>query len=277
LKIPALAVCDVRFAPPDCNRTTATPTTHATGLFDRKETSMNRKFFRTIVAGNLWLFGLIGTACQAAGQDPKAPYPAMAPLEQYLMADRNAEIALARSAAPESIARDAEVLVLGSQGYESAVKGKNGFVCMVERSWTAGIDDPEFWNPKLRSPICFNPAGARSYIPLVIKKTASVIAGDSKETLAASLNAAFEKKELPPMEPGAMSYMLSKQGKLNDRAGHWHPHLMFFVPKTDAQAWGADLPGSPVLSDNDDLDRLTVFFIPVAKWSDGSSDTTHVH
>jgi hypothetical protein len=58
----------------------------------------------------------------------------MAPIEQYLMTDRDAEIALARSSAPESISRDAEVLVLGRHGFETAVKGKNGFVCIVGRS-----------------------------------------------------------------------------------------------------------------------------------------------
>ncbi len=59
------------------------------------------------------------------------PYPKMAPIDQYLMPDQGAEIALARSAAPESISRDAEVLILGRHGFETAVKGKNGFVCIV--------------------------------------------------------------------------------------------------------------------------------------------------
>jgi hypothetical protein len=75
----------------------------------------------------------------------------MAPFDQYLI-ERTAEIALAPSAAPESISPDAEVMVLGQHGYETVVKGKNGFVCVVERSWTAGIDDPDFWNPKVRQP-----------------------------------------------------------------------------------------------------------------------------
>ncbi len=54
----------------------------------------------------------------------------MAPLDQYLM-EQNAEIALARTAAPESISKDAEIMVLGRRGYETAVKGTNGFVCIV--------------------------------------------------------------------------------------------------------------------------------------------------
>lgn len=82
----------------------------------------------------------------------------MAPLDQYLM-ERNAEIALARSAASDSISKDAEVMVLGRRVFETAVKGKNGFVCVVQRSWTIGIDDPEFWNLHKYSPPCtFVPA-----------------------------------------------------------------------------------------------------------------------
>ncbi len=69
---------------------------------------------------------------KAAAQSDK--YSKMAPVDQYLM-ERNAEILLARSAAPDSISSDATVLFLGRQGYDTAVRGKNGFVCMVERSW----------------------------------------------------------------------------------------------------------------------------------------------
>ena len=122
-----------------------------------------------IAVKSIALAFMLGTAWHVMAQDAKAPYPSMAPPEQYLM-ERNAEIALARSAAPESISRDAEVMVLGRHGYETAIQGKNGFVCIVERSWTAPIDDPDFWNPKLRSPICFNAAAARSCLPRTIKK-----------------------------------------------------------------------------------------------------------
>jgi hypothetical protein len=242
-----------------------------------QEKSMKRQIFRMIKAKSFALVVLLGVAWQAQAQDAKTPYPSMAPLEQYLIADRNAEIALARSAAPESISHDAEVLVLGRHGYETALKGKNGFVCMVLRSWTAGIDDPDFWNPKLRAPICFNPPAARSYLPLAIKKTELILADQSKAQMFDSIKAAFDKKELPTLESGAMCYMMSRQGYLSDRDGHWHPHLMFFVPQTDAVTWGADLPGSPILASDDPQDRLTVFLIPVAKWSDGTADHRDEH
>jgi len=213
---------------------------------------------------------------RARGQDKKAQYPSMAPLEQYLM-DRNAEIALARSAAPPAISRDAEVMVLGRHGYEVAAKGGNGFVCMVERSWTAGIDDPEFWNPKVRGPICFNPPAVRTYLPLTIKKTEWVLAGQSNAQVAASLRGAFENKELPTQEPGAMCYMMSKDGYLGGADGRWHPHLMFFVPQTDAATWGASVPGSPIIGAVVPEDRLTIFMVTLPKWSDGTADAPAGH
>jgi hypothetical protein len=208
----------------------------------------------------------------AKAQDAKTPYPSMAPLDKYLMPDRNEEIQLARSAAPDSISRDAEVLVLGRHGYETAVQGKNGFVCLVERSWTAGIDDPGFWNPKLRGPICLNAPAVRSYLPRTIKKTELVIAGRSRTQMFEVIAAAIDKKELLAPEPGAMSYMLSKQGYLGDQAaGPWLPHLMFFTPKTDSMAWGADLPGSPIITFQNAEERMTVFLVPVRRWSDGTT------
>jgi hypothetical protein len=213
---------------------------------------------------------VLGAALQAQAQVKASPYPAMAPVDQYMMA-RDAEMALARSAAPESIARDAEVMVMGKRGYESVAKGKNGFVCLVERGWTAGIDDPNFWNPKLRGPICFNPPAVRSYLPQTFRKTEWILAGRSKAQMFESLAAALDKKELPSPEIGAMCYMMSKQGYLSDTDGHWHPHLMFFLPLTDTKAWGADLPGSPIIGVKDPQGRMTVFMVPVGKWSDGTS------
>src|SRR5271170_2779994 len=214
---------------------------------------MNGKIIRTIALGTCTLVILAFGAWRAQAQEAKPSFPSMAPLDQYLM-ERDAEIALARSAAPAAISNDAEVLVLGRNGYETAVKGKNGFVCVVERSWTAGIDDPDFWNPKLRGPICFNPAAARSYLPFPIKKTEWLLAGQSKSQMFESIKAGLDKKELPTPESGAMCYMMSKQGYLGDGVGHWHPHLMFFVPLTDGETWGASVPGSPIFAAKDPLD-----------------------
>ncbi|MGB7284775.1 MAG: hypothetical protein WBE13_21085 [Candidatus Acidiferrum sp.] len=221
--------------------------------------------------GCIAAFFVFAAAWPLKAQDAKTHYPAMAPLEQYLMPDRDEEIKLARSAAPASISGDAEVLVLGKHGYETAVRGKNGFVCLVERSWTAGINAPEFWNPKIRGPLCLNPPAVRTYLPRTIKKTEMVIAGRTKAQMFGAIGAAIDKKELPAPEPGAMSFMLSKLGYLGDEAGGpWLPHLMFFTPETDSKVWGADLPGSPIITFQDLEEHLTVFLIPVRRWSDGT-------
>lgn len=205
-------------------------------------------------------------------QAQTSAYPTMAPPSQYLMADRNAEIALARSAAPPSISEQAEVMVLGRHGYEIAAPGTNHFVCLVERSWNSPIGAPEFWNPKLRGPDCLNPAAAQSYLPILQLRARLALAGKSETEIGEALQAALSRHQIPAMQPGAMSYMLSKQGYLSDSAANWHPHLMFFVPLSLSRSWGANLSGSPVISSDDAVDGLTIFMVPVGKWSDGSPD-----
>ena len=206
--------------------------------------------------------------------DRSTTYPSMASIEQYLTPDHDAEIALARSAAPESISSDATVLVLKWRGYETAVEGKNGFVCMVERSWMSPFNSGQFWNPKVRVPQCFNPAAARTILPLITKRTGMVLAGLSKAQMIDGIKAAYDNNELPMPEPGAMCYMMSRAGYLNDSLGHYVPHLMFYFPLTDKSSWGADLPDSPVTLNpqfQGGPEPITEFVIPVNKWSDGTA------
>jgi hypothetical protein len=234
---------------------------------------MNRRKLSTGACLSFTLIlGLVGIE-QGRAQAPKTAYPNMAPLDQYLMTDRNAEIALARSAAPDAISGDAKILVLGPHGYETAVEGKNGFVCAVERGWMSPSDAPEFWNPKIRGPICFNPQAARSVLPTTYKRTEMVLVGRTKPEIIEGNKAAFEKGELPALEPGAMSYMLSKGAYLTDDGGHNLAHLMFYTPPLDGKAWGADLPKSPVMliPQFKGAQPIDVFIVPVSKWSDGSA------
>jgi hypothetical protein len=206
-----------------------------------------------------------------SGAQGTKPYAAMAPVEQYRIADLKDEIALARSAAPPSISADAEVLVLGTHGYETAVKGGNGFVCFVERSWTAGFADAEFWNPKLRGPNCFNPAAARSVLPQYLQRTEWVLAGVGRTQMIEKARAAFASGHFTAPEAGSLSFMLSRQGYLSDdAAGPWLPHVMFFVPHGQAVSWGAGLKASPVLGADGSSFEPSVLLIPVGSWSDGS-------
>ena len=210
------------------------------------------------------------TVVQGNAQNGKAPYPLMAPAEQYQM-PREAEIEMARSAAPESISHNAEIHVLGGAGYEVAAKGTNGFVCLVQRSFAAGIEDPQFWNPKVRSPICLNAEAARSFLPHIMKKAEWALAGFSKELILKRIKAARESKEFPAFAPGAMCYMMSKQGFLSDRDGAWHPHMMFFTSAVAPATWGANLSGSPLLAMTDYSEGFSIFLLPVGNWSDGTS------
>jgi hypothetical protein len=206
----------------------------------------------------------------------------MAPLDQYLM-DRDAEIALARSAAPDAISRDASVVVLTRHGYETAVEGKNGWVCWVGRSWLAMFDHPEFWNPKVRAADCSNPPAARSVLPYVYKRTELLLAGHSKAEVIAAIKAAIDKKELPALESGTISYMMSKSSYLTDSGGHNMPHVMFYQAVKDGAAWGANLANSPIVGVNywylstdaypqlKFFPPLSVFLIGADKWSDGTS------
>ena len=238
---------------------------------------MLKNCFRLVAFVFLVQLGLAGATGAARAQADKAAYAAMAPVDAYLMADQNAEIALARSAAPASIADGAEVMVLGKKGFMTAVKGTNGFLCIVERSWGAGTDEVEFWNPKVRAPICFNPQAARSFAPIFLMKTKLALAGKSKTEIVAATDAALNKKELPALEQGAMCYMMSKQQYLNDRGMSWHPHLMFFVSGDAAKSWGADQPGSPIIAANDPEERVTIMMVWVGNWSDGSAAPAMEH
>ncbi len=214
------------------------------------------------------------------------PYPKMAPVDQYLM-EKNAEIQLARSAAPDSISRDATILVLGRQGYETAVEGKNGFVCMVGRGWVGMFDWPEFWSPKVRAADCLNPQAARSIVPIMSLRARMVMAGRSKAEIVSALKTAYEKKQLPSLESGSMDYMMSKSSYLTDQGEHNGPHLMFYTPLKDAKDWGSGAADSPVMSapywffsskepsQMKGLPPILVFLVGVADWSDGTPVGQH--
>lgn len=239
---------------------------------------MNRKRF---TAGALLTFALIFaivTPRHVQGQDQKDPYPSMAPLDQYLIADRNAEIALARTAAPPSVSGDATVVILGPHGFETAAEGKNGFVCIVERAWTSPFDSLEFWNPKNRSPICYNPQAARTILPITYMRTRLALAGKSKAEIKDSMKTEVERKELPALEPGAMCYMMSKQAYLTDKGitqngAHNMAHMMFYTPQINPADWGANMHNSPIVIDprgKNDPEPINTFMMLTGAWSDGS-------
>lgn len=197
---------------------------------------------------------------------------AMAPIAPYLMASREQEIALARSAAPASIAAHASVMVLGEHGYVTVVKGTNGFVCLVVRSWDNELDVKSgvFWNPQFHAPFCLNPAGAQFELPLYLLRTQWALGGVSQKEMAVREKAAWVAGKLQEPKPGAMCYMMSRQADLG--GGPWHSHLMFYLPleKTPA-SWGANLAHTSIMAGASD--HATIFYVVVPYWSDGTPES----
>ena len=204
--------------------------------------------------------------------DAQFEYAKMAPLSQYMM-DPSAEIALAQTAAPAALSRDATVLVLGAHGYVVGHRGSNGFTCIVERGWMPPFDQKDFFNPRLRAPICYNAPASRTVLQYTLRRTQLALAGLSRLQMLAKVKA----MALPTPAPGSMSYMLSKDQDLGEGAGRWRPHLMFHLPKSyaagDGAIWGADIAKSPVVFDNGHHlapEPQTILMVIVSKWSDGS-------
>src|SRR5215469_189937 len=200
-----------------------------------------------------------------------------APAGLYLMTNRDEEIVLARSAAPQSVSRDADILVLGPDGYEMAVKGKNGFTCLVERSWMLNYDDPEFLDPKVRLPLCLNPAASLTHLPFTFMATELALAGMPKTEMFEALSAAFRDKKLPLPALGSMCFMMSKQQYFGPKNKNADPHLMFWFAQTDKIDWAGNEPGVPVYSTQDAPDPITTLVVPAPTWSDGSPNLVDVH
>lgn len=123
---------------------------------------------------------IAGTAQSVSAQATTAPYRAMAPRDQYMM-EKTAEMSLARSAGPSALSSGASVLVLGPRGFETAATGANHFTCLVERSWDKPFDDPEFWNQKMRGPICMNEAAVHTVLPMIMERAEWALAGFSRD------------------------------------------------------------------------------------------------
>jgi hypothetical protein len=192
----------------------------------------------------------------------------------YLMADRAAEVALARTAAPADVSGKATVLVLTSKGYVEAERGTNGFTCVVMRSFAAAPGDPQFWNPHTSAPHCFNPPAARTVLPATLAQIDWALAGATPAELNARIKKAYAEKRFTAPAAGAMAYMLSPKQHLSDNdQPHWMPHLMFYYDRTlAATTFGAGGVAAPIIdaSAGEPNSPMQVIYIPIRAWSDGT-------
>jgi hypothetical protein len=214
--------------------------------------------------------GVWVTTVAAAAQPNDGALQRLAP---YMPQSAESEVTMARTAAPAAVSSKADIFVLGPSGYRLESKGSNGFACLVERSWAKDPGDPEFWNPRMRAPTCFNLAAVQSILSSYLDRTKWVLAGASEAEVRGRVQRGVKAGTIAPPRRGAMSYMMSKQQYLSDDGGHpWHPHVMFYFPTSVASgSWGANLKGSPVLSDVAKFDHVITLMVPVSHWSDGSA------
>jgi hypothetical protein len=152
-----------------------------------------------------------------------------APYSEYEMPQQT-EVSLARSAAPSSISEHATIEVLTPKGYEVAVKGTNGFICMVLRSWSAAPDPNDSRYAPIRGPVCFDPIAARTVVPAEELKAKLGLADKSPEEIEHEVARQYGLGKLPKMEGAAFAYMWSASQNLGRGAGAWHPHMMIYVP-----------------------------------------------
>jgi hypothetical protein len=237
----------------------------------RTKTRVNRRQ----IACALILSVLVIIAAQSAlAASAGSTHSAMAPIKAYLMASKQQEIALARTAAPPSVSDHATVMVLGAHGYVTAVSGGNGFVCLVTRSWDAAVSvkSARFWNPKILIPMCFNAPGAQTVVAQYLKMTQWALAGATRAEIGAREKAAWAADKLKEPAAGAMCYMMSKHSwGVGGNPGPWRPHLMFYFPTRQTPNWGANLGGTPVsASPSSGNAKTTVLVVVVPFWSDGS-------
>jgi hypothetical protein len=194
-------------------------------------------------------------------------------LARYLIADRAAEVRLARSAAPKNVSDSATVLVLTRSGFVEAAHGTNGFTCLVLRSFLGGLEDPGFWSPKVRAPNCFNPPAVKTVVREIEKRAEWIMAGVDRTEIGARTKRAYAAHEFPMPAAGAMTFMLSHEQYLADDHPHWMPHLMFYYDKSlPGAAYGAGGMTSPVIdgSIGDPSSPVLVLLVPVRQWSDGT-------
>jgi hypothetical protein len=208
---------------------------------------------------------LLATLDAAAllAQSPKYP-----PLSEYMMA-RDAEIALATSAAPDNISGHATIKVLTASGFQAVHEGDNGFVCMVMRGWSAPTYTPApfrdlVYDAKVRAPICFNPEASRTVLPYYELRSKLGMEGKTPDQIAEGVQAAYAKGELPKRDSVSFAYMWSADQNLASGIGHWHPHMMVFAPYYDNSMLGNNEFGSPLPQLTDDAGTpFTVVVIPI--------------
>jgi len=150
-------------------------------------------------------------------------------LSEFLM-EQDREIALARSAAPDRVAKDATIMVLGENGYETVIEGSNSFVCLVIRSWGNPTYDHAYaYKPGLIVPECLDANAVKTILPVQLYRAELGVQMTPPAEMEAAVKAGFRSGRFRRTESVSFSYMLSAAMSFGD--GHQGPaHIMIYLP-----------------------------------------------
>jgi hypothetical protein len=155
------------------------------------------------------------------------------------------ETRYALSALPPAMRDQAAVYLLDpAKGYQLARKGTSGFTCIVERTaW----ERADFRND-IYVPLCYDAAGTRSYLTVIMDAAALRAGGMSPAALKAEIEKRYRDGTYAAPERPGLSYMVApvmRTWMLPDGQVHTMTmvHLMFYAPNLA----DGDIAGTPGL------------------------------
>ncbi len=170
----------------------------------------------------LLVFGYAGSIfAQADSTDTKRRTANPQQLPELLPRDK--EIALALSAAPEHLRKDAGVYVLERNGFVKVRDSTNGFTCILNRD-----------HPLNQKPVCYDAEGTATILPKILRVGELLMQGKPMSEIDAEIAEGFRTgKYISPRRAG-VAYMLSGDIRnFNPRTGKvesFPPHIMFYAP-----------------------------------------------
>jgi hypothetical protein len=169
-------------------------------------------------------FLALTTAVPAAAQSRHGARPAMA---------RDAEIALARSAAPAAISGSARVWVWNGSRYMVADSGRTTVNCYLARHWVPSVE-----------PHCLDEEASATILPILMRKIELYAAGKTDAEVEREIADGIKANRFRLPSRPALTYMMSSAQNLvggdGTPVGAWQPHLMIYYPEWTGKQAGLE-------------------------------------
>jgi hypothetical protein len=185
---------------------------------------MRANLRRSVVQAAVFTIFIATVASAQESRDPRRAGP-----RKLLPAPQ--EIALARSAAPASVADSASVYVFTDSGYVLAARGSNSAACYVSRSWPTSVE-----------PHCFDREGASTILPMHMREVELLHRGLAPAEAEREIGAGISSGRFQLPRRPAVSYMMSAAQELisddGRPVGRWRPHVMIYYPFLEEEPGG---------------------------------------